>query len=140
MHWIKYVNNYLINSLLLIIILSGCTIFDNTTSNIDNNNYDFRNTISYDEYGDKTSGILSVSPDKKGFIVTPSVVNKYNILISNYKDLLNIDIKKNDGIYKYDNKNYIIDNKYFEIFLNLNSLDKQLRKDNLHKFNKSDIK
>ena len=86
------------------------------------------NEISYDN-GEKNSGIILGAEDKKGFIVTPNFVKRYNSLIDKYAEYINLSgekiIYKNTGIIKLCEWMYYIDNQHMSYFLYLNTIHKQ---------------
>lgn len=113
----KYVNR-LVNSILLCCCLCGCLSWTNPTPDIINSN-----TISYDEYGNQTSGIISVSNDKTGFIVTKHFIDRYNSMIEKYGKKFVPELKKDQGVSKIDNtKFYFISNQSMGYFLTMNDL------------------
>lgn len=58
-------------------------------------------TISYDEFGNKTGGILGIDSDVKMFIITPGLRDRYNGLIDKYGKTFTPEVKKDFGISKY---------------------------------------
>ena len=59
-------------------------------------------TISYDEYGNQTGGLISIDKEKKLFIVTPLTIERYNNLILKYgKTRFSPELKKNFGVEPY---------------------------------------
>ena len=76
MHQNKFLK--FLSLLVLCCILCGCAGFSFTNPTPDVIHSD---QISYDEYGNKTSGIISVSDDKTGFIVTESFINRFNSMV-----------------------------------------------------------
>ena len=77
----------------------------------------------YDEYGNKTSGIIEVSNDKTGFIVTGHFINRFNTMIEKYGKKFQPELKKNQGVIKIDKTNYyFISNQSMGYFLTLNDL------------------
>ena len=115
--------NKIINVLIIAILsfsLYGCVGFSFTNPTPDIIHSD---QISYDEYGNKTSGIISVSNDKTGFIVTESFINRFNSMIEKYGKKFQPELKKNQGIAKIDKTNYyFITNQSMGYFLTLNDL------------------
>lgn len=115
--------NKLVTYFLFLIVcfgLCGCTgfSFTNPTPDIIHSEQ-----ISYDEYGNKTSGIISVSDDKTGFIVTESFINRFNSMIEKYGKKFQPELKKNQGVAKIDKtKYYFITNQSMGYFLTLNDL------------------
>lgn len=113
----KYVNR-LVSSILLCCCLCGCLSWTNPTPNIINSD-----TISYDEYGNQTSGIISVSNDKTGFIVTKHFIDRYNSMIEKYGKKFVPELKKEQGISKIDNTEfYFMSNQSMGYFLTMNDL------------------
>lgn len=113
----KYVNR-LVSSILLCGCLCGCLSWTNPTPDIINSD-----TISYDEYGNQTSGIISVSNDKTGFIVTKHFIDRYNSMIEKYGKKFVPELKKEQGVSKIDNtKFYFISNQSMGYFLTMNDL------------------
>lgn len=113
----KYVNR-LVSSILLCCCLCGCLSWTNPTPDIINSD-----TISYDEYGNQTSGIISVSNDKTGFIVTKHFIDRYNSMIEKYGKKFVPELKKEQGVSKIDNtKFYFISNQSMGYFLTMNDL------------------
>ncbi len=113
----KYVNR-LVSSILLCCCLCGCLSWTNPTPDIINSD-----TISYDEYGNQTSGIISVSNDKTGFIVTKHFIDRYNSMIEKYGKKFVPELKKDQGVSKIDNtKFYFISNQSMGYFLTMNDL------------------
>ena len=118
MHLNKLVTYFLF--LILCCGLCGCAgfSFTNPTPDIIHSEQ-----ISYDEYGNKTSGIISVSDDKTGFIVTESFINRFNSMIEKYGKRFQPELKKNQGVVKIDKTNYyFISNQSMGYFLTLNDL------------------
>ena len=115
--------NKIINVLIIAILsfsLHGCAGFSFTNPTPDIIHSD---QISYDEYGNKTSGIISVSDDKTGFIVTENFINRFNSMIEKYGKKFQPELKKNQGTYKIDKtKYYFITNQSMGYFLTLNDL------------------
>lgn len=106
MHWIKYVNIFLCS------ILVGCTSTTNKTPDIITSD-----SISYDEYGNLSGGILGIE-DGKYFIITAHTVDLYNALVKKYGKSITPEVKENDGIIKVDNcELYKITPKYMKYFL-----------------------
>lgn len=113
----KYVSR-LVSSILLCCCLCGCLSWTNPTPDIINSD-----TISYDEYGNQTSGIISVSDDKTGFIVTKHFIDRYNSMIEKYGKKFVPELKKEQGVSKIDNtKFYFISNQSMGYFLTMNDL------------------
>lgn len=113
----KYVNR-LVSSILLCCCLCGCLSWTNPTPDIINSD-----TISYDEYGNQTSGIISVSDDKTGFIVTKHFIDRYNSMIEKYGKKFVPELKKDQGVSKIDNTQfYFISNQSMGYFLTMNDL------------------
>lgn len=113
----KYVNK-LVSSILLCCCLCGCLSWTNPTPDIINSD-----TISYDEYGNQTSGIISVSDDKTGFIVTKHFIDRYNSMIEKYGKKFVPELKKEQGVSKIDNTQfYFISNQSMGYFLTMNDL------------------
>lgn len=113
----KYVNR-LVSSILLCCCLCGCLSWTNPTPNIINSD-----TISYDEYGNQTSGIISVSNDKTGFIVTKHFIDRYNSMIEKYGKKFVPELKKEQGVLKIDNTEfYFMSNQSMGYFLTMNDL------------------
>ena len=115
--------NKIINILLILIIsagLYGCAGFSFTNPTPDIIHSD---QISYDEYGNKTSGIIEVSNDKTGFIVTGHFINRFNTMIEKYGKKFQPELKKNQGIVKIDKTSYyFISNQSMGYFLTLNDM------------------
>ena len=116
--------NTLLNKIVIFLIcllcLTGCWnySFTNPTPDIIHSDQ-----ISYDEYGNKTSGIISVSDDKTGFIVTENFINRFNSMIEKYGKKFQPELKKNQGTYKIDKTNYyFMSNQSMGTFLTLNDL------------------
>ena len=115
----KYVNT-LLSSFIICVILCGCWNYSFTNPTPDVIHSD---QISYDEYGNKTSGIIEVSNDKTGFIVTGHFINRFNTMIEKYGKKLQPELKKNQGVIKIDKTNYyFISNQSMGYFLTLNDL------------------
>lgn len=113
----KYVNR-LVSSILLCCCLCGCLSWTNPTPDIINSD-----TISYDEYGNQTSGIISVSDDKTGFIVTKHFIDRFNSMIEKYGEKFVPELKKDQGVSKIDNTQfYFISNQSMGYFLTMNDL------------------
>ena len=113
----KYANR-LVSSILLCCCLCGCLSWTNPTPDIINSD-----TISYDEYGNQTSGIISVSDDKTGFIVTKHFIDRYNSMIEKYGKKFVPELKKEQGVSKIDNTQfYFISNQSMGYFLTMNDL------------------
>ena len=113
----KYVSR-LVSSILLCCCLCGCLSWTNPTPDIINSD-----TISYDEYGNQTSGIISVSDDKTGFIVTKHFIDRYNSMIEKYGKKFVPELKKDQGVSKIDNTQfYFISNQSMGYFLTMNDL------------------
>ena len=113
----KYVSR-LVSSILLCCCLCGCLSWTNPTPDIINSD-----TISYDEYGNQTSGIISVSDDKTGFIVTKHFIDRFNSMIEKYGKKFVPELKKEQGVSKIDNtKFYFISNQSMGYFLTMNDL------------------
>ena len=113
----KYVSR-LVSSILLCCCLCGCLSWTNPTPDIINSG-----TISYDEYGNQTSGIISVSDDKTGFIVTKHFIDRYNSMIEKYGKKFVPELKKEQGVSKIDNTQfYFISNQSMGYFLTMNDL------------------
>lgn len=110
--------NKLVNSIIICLLLSGCLSVTNPTPDIINSNI-----ISYDEYGNQTSGIISVSNDKSGFIVTEHFIDRYNMMIVKYGNKFIPELKKDQGVNKIDNtKFYFISNQSMGYFLTMNDM------------------
>lgn len=113
----KFVNR-LVSSVLICLILSGCLWFTNPTPNIINSEI-----ISYDEYGNQTSGIISISNDKTGFIVTKRFIERYNSMIDKYGKKFAPELKKDQGVSKIDKTDfYFISNQSMGYFLTMNDM------------------
>lgn len=113
----RYVNR-LVSSILLCCCLCGCLSWTNPTPDIIDGD-----VISYDEYGNQTSGIISVSNDKTGFIVTKHFIDRYNSMIDKYGKKFVPELKKEQGISKIDNTEfYFMSNQSMGYFLTMNDL------------------
>ena len=117
-----HLNKLVIYFLFLIVCFSLCGCagfsFTNPTPDIIHSEQ-----ISYDEYGNKTSGIISVSNDKTGFIVTENFINRFNSMIEKYGKKFQPELKKNQGVAKIDKTNYyFVTNQSMGYFLTLNDL------------------
>lgn len=92
----KYVKIFLIS--LMFLSYTGCTSYTNQTADpikqLD---------ISYDEYGNKTAGVLKVVriDGDSYFIITAFARDKYNGLIAKYGELYVPVLKKDLGVTKY---------------------------------------
>lgn len=116
----KYVNG-LVSAIVIFVSVSGCTSWTNPSPDPIH-----ATVISFDEYGNQTGGIIKVDVELKKFIITESLVNKYNALVKIYGKDHVPQIKENDGITKIDNVNglYYIDPMYLAV------LDEFIRKHN----------
>ena len=113
----KYVNR-LVSSILLCCCLCGCLSWTNPTPDIINGD-----VIIHDEYGNQTSGIISVSNDKTGFIVTKHFIDRYNSMIDKYGKKFVPELKKEQGVSKIDNTEfYFMSNQSMGYFLTMNDL------------------
>lgn len=98
--------------------MSGCLWFTNPTPDIINSEI-----ISYDEYGNQTSGIISVSNDKTGFIVTKRFIERYNSMIERYGKKFIPELIQNQGVSKIDKTDfYFISNQCMGYFLTMNDM------------------
>jgi hypothetical protein len=80
--------------------------------------------ISYDEYGNKTAGLIGLTKDKTKYIVTKQLVDKYNSLITKYKKQgITILKSKNEGVNKYKDDYYTIEKYAFYEFIKLNIIN-----------------
>ena len=110
--------NKLVNSILICLLLSGCLSVTNPTPDIIDSS-----VISYDEYGNQTSGIISVSNDKTGFIVTKHFIDRYNSMIEKYGKKFAPELKKDQGVSKIDKTDfYFISNQCMGYFLTMNDM------------------
>lgn len=116
----KYVRE-LASAIIIFIILSGCTSWTNPSPDPVH-----ATVISFDEFGNQTGGIIKVDVELRKFIVTESLVKKYNALIRLYGNDHVPKIKENDGITKIDG----VENLYYLDPMYLAILDEFIRKHN----------
>lgn len=96
----------------------GCTSWTNPTPDII-----YSETVTFDEYGNQTSGIISVSDDKSGFIVTAHFISRYNAMIKKYGKKFTPELENNQGANKIDKTPYwYITNQSMGYFLTMNDL------------------
>ncbi len=125
----KYANYYLSN-IILIFLLTSCINLnlndDNTTNykdKIDKTIY-YPTEVSYDEYGNKTAGLIGLTEDKSRYIITKKFKDRYNTIVNKYKDFTNL-YKDKDTIKPYykNNKYYTIEKYALYEFIRLNIID-----------------
>lgn len=98
----------------LLIGVYGCLSTTNKTPDIIDGE-----SISYDEYGGQTGGLVDIE-DGKYFIITKKTVDLYNALIDKYGDRIIPPLKKNDGITECaTGGNYKISPKYMRYFMDM---------------------
>lgn len=96
--------------------LTGCLSFTNKTPDpVESSEPSYDGNI-------KDSGVLALARNGNGFIVTKGFAEHYNFLISKYKESVNPNLKKNDGLRDY--KCYTIDKEHFVYYLQMNELNK----------------
>lgn len=109
-------NKFFIVSIIILNLLVGCINLPTEPNykNIESSE------ITYDE-GERTSGIIGLSEDGKGFLVTKHFIeNRYNNYIKLYGKSIGLDLKPFAGTKKLCDWLYYIDNQHMFYFLNLN--------------------
>lgn len=116
--------------LLFSLLLCGCNSWI-----IDTPDYILPEEISYDN-GVQNAGVLGISSDGKGFIVSKNLIDRYNAMMDfeyvrvvgneqitiKYKNLFIPPIEKNEGVINIDDKTFFIDNQAYSKFLFMNGI------------------